>query len=156
MSPRATRVLISRQQDALPVDARRLRRLARWLLDRAAELAPGFRLDELSIALVDDAGIAPVNERFVRHAGPTDVISFLFPDVATGEVLVNAERAVREARRRRQPPARELALYLAHGIQHLAGHDDATPPQRAAMARVQNRWLRGAERAGLIRPLARV
>jgi probable rRNA maturation factor len=139
-----TRVLICNQQACARVDTRRLRALALWLLDRAAGLEPGFRLDELSIALVDDAGIAPINERFVKHPGATDVISFLFADVATGEVLLNVERACAVARRRGLDPSRELALYLAHGLQHLAGRDDATPRQRAAMGRVQAAWLRRA------------
>jgi len=142
------RILISNQQKAGRVDTRRLKTLAGWLLGQAALLEPAFRLDTLSLALVDDAGITPINEHFVRHAGPTDVISFLFANVGTGEIILNVERAGAEARRRRLDPSRELALYLAHGILHLAGWDDATPRQRAAMSKVQSAWLRraGAER----------
>lgn len=136
-----TRILVCNRQALARVDTRRVRALAAWLLDRAAALTPGFRLAELSIALVDDAGITPVNERFVKHRGATDVISFLFADVATGEVILNVQRACEIAGKRRLEPSRELALYLAHGIQHLAGRDDVTPRQRAAMARVQSAWL---------------
>lgn len=143
------RILVCNQQKSGRVDTRRLKALAAWLLQRAEDLTPGFRLEELSIALVDDAGITPLNERFVRHAGPTDVISFHFADVATGEIVLNVQRAVAEARRRRLDPSRELALYLAHGLQHLAGRDDATPRQRAAMGRVQADWLRRAGRGRL-------
>ncbi len=122
-----------------------LRRLVRHLLGCAAEFRPGVAVDELSVLLTDDAGIAPVNERFVGHEGPTDVISFLYAGVpgapATGELVVNAQRAHEEAARRHIRPEQELAFYLAHGILHLAGEDDATPAARARMHRIQRRWL---------------
>lgn len=148
-----TRILISNRQQAARPDTRRLKALARWLLDRAADLSPGFALGELSVALLDDAGIRPINEAYLGHAGATDVISFAYPDVRSAELLLNVQRAVEEARRRRGDVSRELALYLAHGIQHLAGRDDATPAQRRAMQRVQQGWLRAAGRAGLDRPI---
>jgi len=52
--------------------------------------------------------------------------------------------------RRAGGPDRELALYLAHGCDHLAGADDATPRQRAAMRRRELRWLRAAAHADLL------
>lgn len=153
------RILVADTQRHARVDGRRLRRLAAWLLARAADLAPQRRIAELSIALVDDDGIAPVNEAFLGHRGATDVISFTYARTPTAgrsaELIVNVQRAVEEARRRRIEPARELALYLAHGCQHLAGRDDGTPARRAAMRRVEERWLRAAAREGLVRGLFR-
>jgi ssRNA-specific RNase YbeY (16S rRNA maturation enzyme) len=35
----------------------------------------------------------------------------------------------------------ELALYIAHGFDHLSGADDNTPARRAAMRRTEMRWL---------------
>jgi probable rRNA maturation factor len=98
-------------------------------------------LRELSVALVDDAAIAAINQQFLHHAGPTDVISFDLGD-GLGEIIVSAERAVIIARRLRRPPAAELALYLVHGLLHLAGCDDLTPAQRRAMRAAERRCLR--------------
>lgn len=151
--PRAARILIANEQ-ARRASAPRLRRLAQWLLARATDLSPALALDELSLALVDDVGIARVNERFLRHAGPTDVISFAYPAARSAEIVLNVQRAI-EVAGPRGDASRELALYLAHGIQHLAGRDDATPAQRRAMWRVQSAWLRGAARAGLAGQLIR-
>jgi probable rRNA maturation factor len=95
-----------------------------------------FPLRELSIALVDDATIAALNQQFLNHAGPTDVISFDLGD-DLGEIIVSAERAVIVARRHRLPPHAELALYLVHGLLHLAGLDDRTPAQRRSMRRAE-------------------
>lgn len=154
-------VAIANHQQAARVAFPRLRKLAGWLMEQASVMAPGLAGHTLSIALVDDAGIAPINEKFVRHRGPTDVISFRYDPLpgathGTAELVVNVERAVAEARRRRRPPGDELALYVAHGCLHLTGADDATPAQRACMQRIQNRWLLKARRAGLLDDLLRI
>ncbi len=101
--------------------------------------APALR--ELSIAIVDDAAIAGLNQRFLGHAGPTDVIAFPLGD-GLGEIIVNAERACAVARRFCRRPDDELALYLVHGLLHFAGHDDRTPAQRRAMRAAERRVLR--------------
>ena len=60
---------------------------------------------------------------------------------ATAELVLNAERALLEGGRRSGGPSRELALYLAHGLDHLAGYDDDTPSRRRAMRRRETAWL---------------
>ena len=60
---------------------------------------------------------------------------------ASAELIINAERAREEGRGRSGGVARELALYLAHGLDHLAGFDDDTPKHRAAMRQRETRWL---------------
>ena len=148
-------IAIANRQRQARVSAPRLRKLAAWLMAQATALRPELAGGPLSIALVDDAGIAPVNEQFVHHHGPTDVISFRYDPLpgcadAPAELVVNVQRAVLEARRRGRPVGHELALYLAHGCLHLTGADDATPAQRARMQRVQNGWLRRATKDGLL------
>lgn len=98
-------------------------------------------LQELSIAIVDDAAIAAINQQFLNHTGPTDVISFDLDD-GLGEIVVSAERACIVAKQLRRTPAAELALYLVHGLLHLAGLDDRTPAQRRAMRAAERRILR--------------
>lgn len=149
-------IAVANQQNRARVSAPRLRQLAAWLMSQATRRDPSLDCVSLSIALVDDAGITPVNEQFVHHTGPTDVISFRYAPLpgapgGTAELVINVERVVQVARRRGVSADRELALYLAHGCLHLAGEDDATPAQRARMQRIQNRWLRQAEEAGLLR-----
>ncbi|MBL7075907.1 MAG: rRNA maturation RNase YbeY [Kiritimatiellae bacterium] len=124
------------------------------LLDRAEGPAKESRPRELSIILMDDEGITKVNEALLQHEGATDVITVRYhalpgEDERDGiaELYVNVERAVQLARRG-WPAGRELALYLAHGCDHLAGEDDATPVQRARMRRRELKWLREAEETG--------
>jgi rRNA maturation RNase YbeY len=138
------------------VSSIRVRALASYFLSQAG--LDGADLGLLSIAFVDDEEMASINERFLKTRGPTDVISFHLPPpsgafAGSGDVIINAAQAVREARRRRANPIRELAWYLAHGIHHLAGADDRTSSQRAAMHRIERRWLAAAARHGLLRGL---
>ncbi|MBK9119688.1 MAG: rRNA maturation RNase YbeY [Phycisphaerales bacterium] len=124
----------------------RLRRPARGvaLLQRAARHvanAEGFCSGELSIAVVGARAMATLHARFLGLPGPTDVITFdLGTDrqrgVLDGEVVVCrdvAARAVPAAQRTAQAVAAELTLYVVHGVLHLAGYDDQSPQDYAAM-----------------------
>lgn len=103
---------------------------------------------------MDDAGIAQVNRALLDHAGPTDVITARYlavPGEEEGdiaELYINVERAVHLATAR-WPAGRELALYLAHGCDHLAGEVDDTLPRQTRMRRRELKWLRDAANADL-------
>lgn len=96
--------------------------------------------------VVDDAAMPAYKAACFGVRAQTDVVAQAYAAVpgagaAAAEVVVNAERAQAEGRRRRGGAARELALYLAHGLDHLAGHDDATLARRRAMRRRETAWL---------------
>jgi probable rRNA maturation factor len=94
-------------------------------------------LDEIEVAIISDAAIAKVHVDFMAVAGATDVITF-----DHGEILVSAETASVCAKEHGHSVDEELALYIIHGILHLAGYDDMTPADRRAMHAVQNRIWR--------------
>jgi rRNA maturation RNase YbeY len=104
---------------------------------------------EVTVHLLDDAGIAPVNRAIMGHEGATDVITQRYepvpgePPGLIGELFVNVACARRAAPRRAGWSAdRELALYFAHGCDHLTGADDCTSRGRALMRRRELAWLR--------------
>jgi probable rRNA maturation factor len=111
---------------------------ATGLLERVARqvaAAEGLRTGELSIAVVGDAAMRRLHARHLGDAHTTDVLAF---DLGTdrrrgrldGEIVVCGDVARRLARRRaptRAEMRRELALYVVHGLLHLAGYDDRTP-----------------------------
>ncbi|NLW51285.1 MAG: rRNA maturation RNase YbeY [Candidatus Brocadiaceae bacterium] len=104
----------------------------------AAAMRRAGRRADLSIVLVDDAEMAALNERYLNHAGPTDVLAFPYEadeDRVCGEIVLNAQRAAAEAAGRRHSAEGELMLYLVHGLLHLLGCDDARPAQRREMRR---------------------
>jgi probable rRNA maturation factor len=108
------------------------------LLRRVAEHAlhaEGFSTGRLSIAVVGATAMASLHRRFLGKPGPTDVLTFDL-DTNRRRGLVDAEIVVctdvarkRAAIRCRslQAARAELALYVVHGILHLAGYDDRTP-----------------------------
>ena len=89
----------------------------------------------LSIALVSDREMARLNEQFHNTPGPTDVLTFDYGN-GEAEIIISADHAFAHPR-----PARELALYLVHGILHLQGYDDHTPAQRRRMRAAERRLL---------------
>ena len=133
---------IANHQDCLRLDLRRLRTAVRRAL-RAARVAKA----RISVAVVDDATIARLNWRYLRHPGPTDVLSFLLDSRAglEGEVIVSAEAALRSAPHFGLPPRDELILYAVHGTLHLAGYDDRTPQQSEEMRKRETEVLKSME-----------
>lgn len=138
---------IHNAQRTARLDAAALKRLALALAGLAQARTPGETWREVSVYLLDDAGIAPVNASILAHEGATDVITQRYeplpgePDGLIGELFVNVERARSAARRAGWTADRELALYLAHGFDHLTGADDGTPAERARMRRRELSWL---------------
>jgi len=114
--------------------------------------------DAVAVVLTDDAEIAPVNRVFLDHACATDVITFTLPSMPgggagiSGEIHINVERAIGEGARR-GGATDELALYLAHGCDHLTGANDRTVRERRRMRRRELLWIRRARQAGLMKGL---
>jgi probable rRNA maturation factor len=143
-------VVIDNRQCLCRVDSRALRGVLAGVAGCAqrARRQPPWR--ELTVILTDDDGIAPVNRAIMGHDGATDVITQRYealpgePPGLVGELVVNVERAwqVGSRGRRGWSPTQELALYLAHGCDHLNDEDDATTAGRRRMRRRELRWLR--------------
>jgi len=125
------KILAANLNRKLSVDVALLERIAR----RAVEREEGLELGSLEISLVDDAAITRVNEQFLGHAGATDVISFFYGGDAKGELIVSTERAAAQSKQWGSTTAREVALYVVHGILHLKGYRDATASQKKRMRR---------------------
>jgi rRNA maturation RNase YbeY len=146
--------LLNRQQ-IRPIRKAPLIALARFLADCA--FAPGSpRPVEITLTLVDHEHIRPLKQRYWNQNITTDVIAFSYespPPAPAGsriaDLIVNVQQAV-EVGSRRAGETHELALYLAHGFDHLTGADDADPRGRRSMRRRELLWLRRAREAGLL------
>ena len=118
--------------------------LRKHLLAAHAMLNPALR--ELSLALVGDARMADLHERYLGISGPTDVLTFpLDADargrVTAGEVVVCVPEARRQARHQGRPMEHELLLYALHGMLHLCGYDDKTPREFRRIHRTEDMIL---------------
>jgi probable rRNA maturation factor len=85
----------------------------------------------VSLLLTGDDEIAELHGRFLGDPTETDVMSF--ETDGTADVVVNVARARREAKARGTTIRAEVALYVAHGLLHVCGHDDHDAEDRAAM-----------------------
>lgn len=99
------------------------------------------RLPEICFVLVSDARIAALHDEFMQDPTPTDVITFRH-----GEIVISAETARRESRRRGLALPGEVARYAVHGLLHLAGWSDGDPRAAADMRVMQEKILRRALR----------
>jgi probable rRNA maturation factor len=125
-----------------PADPLKLRRLVRRICKRFA-----VSRAVVSIGVVDDAEMRRLNRKFLHRRGNTDCLSFDLSDEAHPEeprvfdLIVNGELAIREAARRGHAAEAELALYVAHGLLHQLGFDDATAEQAERMHRREDEIL---------------
>ena len=104
---------------------------------------------EVVVHLVRDAASDGLHRAIMGRAGATDVITQAYaaippePPGLSGELFVNVDQARRAAPRRPGwSAAKELLLYIAHGMDHLSGADDRAPAGYAAMRRRELGWLR--------------
>lgn len=138
-------------------DVRALRAVAPLLARVARHVASAERFESsaLSIVVVGARTMARLHGEYMNDPTPTDVLTF---DLGTsidrrrleGEIVVCADVALEHAGRR--GVRRELALYVAHGVLHLAGYDDHTPRGYARMHAREDALL---EALGLGRPFER-
>ena len=115
---------------------------------------------ELSVLLVNDRQIEAMNQRFLGHGGPTNVIAFpmregRFSDLTPallGDVVISMDTAHRESQAGGLSLEQRVTQLLVHGILHLCGYDheqDAAGARRmAAKSRALLGKVRQAEAAG--------
>ncbi len=140
-------VEVRNAQRKVRVDLADLRAFARRALplclrEKAPARSDLKKLDEVSVVLISDARIARLHLRFMKIAGPTDVITFQH-----GEIFISVETARRQARQFASALADELKLYLVHGLLHLHGFDDLTARGAREMERVQARIFAQAKQS---------
>ncbi len=124
------------------VHAKRLTQLARSFA-KTLKLGPS----ELSLSLVRDAQIRVLKREYFGVDAATDVLSFPageFPGpgpTPLGDIVISLDTAKRAAKDFDSTLENELALYLAHGLLHLLGHDHQTKPDAREMERLERTLL---------------
>ena len=123
--------------------AARLTRLAKAFA-KTLKLGPA----ELSLSLVRDPAIRKLKREYFGIDAATDVLSFPAGDFPgpgprqLGDIVISLDTARRAAKEVGTTFEHELALYLAHGLLHLLGHDHQTRADARAMQRLEAKLLR--------------
>ena len=134
-----TKVVIQISKDFIDIDVNlsKLKRLVKVICSRFGQSdihrdvlksSEGAKY-EIGIAIVDESEIRRANKQFLNRNVSTDCLSFDLSEEANKrafELIVNAEKAVKEAALRGHSAEAELALYVAHGLLHNLCFDDST------------------------------
>src|ERR1017187_10344269 len=108
-----SKIAIHSPQEIVPIDNRRLREIARAVLD-----GEDVKDYEISIACVDNPTIHRLNKQYLDHDEPTDVLSFPYSAANAkkleGELVIGIEIAQEQAKERGHDVQAELALYVIH------------------------------------------
>jgi probable rRNA maturation factor len=155
-------VVIANRQRARKINSRLLKKITEALL---ADLEIGEA--ELGVSLVAAREMTLINETFLQHEGPTDVITFdyglgvppsdgavlkrrnrLKPELQAlhGEIFICVDEAIGQAKIFKTTWQSEIVRYLVHGVLHVLGHDDHNAAARRKMKREENRLLAGLSR----------
>ena len=104
---------------------------------------------EVTVHLVDDRESDAIHRAIMGITGVTDVVTQAYDAIPPeapglfGELFVNTDQACRAAPKRKGwSAAKELLLYVAHGMDHLSGADDRSERGYCAMRRRELNWLR--------------
>ena len=124
---------------------------ARFLAARACARGGGG-WQGVAVHLIRDAESDEMHRAIMGIEGATDVITQAYDAIPPeepglfGELFVNVDQARRAAPNRRGwSVAKELLLYIAHGMDHLSGADDHSPRDYGTMRRRELGWLRRLE-----------
>jgi probable rRNA maturation factor len=135
------KIAIASPQEFVAPDRGRFREIVRAVLD-----GEGVADAEISLAFVDNPTIHRLNQRYLQHDEPTDVLSFPLSDPGAaklaGELVIGVEVALAQAQERGHDVQAELALYVIHGLLHLCGHDDHDDADRRAMRERERHYLK--------------
>lgn len=111
---------------------------------------------EISFALVDDAFIQQLNNRYRNKDKPTNVLSFPIHDhlrerpkllrggpvLALGDVVLAFETIAREADEQKKPIDAHLRHMVAHGLLHLLGYDHESDADATEMEALEVKILK--------------
>jgi len=135
------KVTVHNLQRAVPIDVVDLENFAGEALRRCLQLRRNkltdlTKLREIFILFISDWRMASLHRRFLKQSGSTDVLTFQH-----GEIFISAETARRQASAFGNSLARELRLYVVHGLLHLHGLDDRSEADARRIKAAQEKIL---------------
>ena len=107
--------------------------LIHLVLNKGAELQQVSENAEISVLICDATLIQELNCQYRHIDAPTDVLSFalnegmagvtLEEENMLGDIVINIDRAIEQAKEYRHSKEREMAYLAVHGFLHILGYD---------------------------------
>jgi probable rRNA maturation factor len=137
----AITVQVSKKFQKVSLDEKRMQRLVKTVCKRF-----GVANAAVDIEVVGDGEIRKLNKKFLNRGNITDCLSFNLSDDSgypskVYQLVINAQMAERQAKKRRHPVEAELALYIIHSLLHCFGFDDRGKKQVQRMHETEDEIL---------------
>ena len=87
----------------------------------------GIKTATVGVMVVGDRKMTSLNQRWMKHQGTTDVLSFPINEADyLGDVVISYPQTVKQAAEHNKLVDDEMAFLVEHGMRHLMGehHDD--------------------------------
>jgi len=140
-----TQIEVRNRQRKWPLNLSLIEEITAWVV---GSLFKDVETD-LSIQFLAPGRMAEINQSYLQHEGPTDVITFDLSEDATemvmGEILICPEVAAKQAQEFETSWHEETVRYVIHGLLHLKGFDDLESEKRRIMKQHENRWMKKAQ-----------
>jgi|TARA_R100000005_G_C4990487_1_gene197928 rRNA maturation RNase YbeY len=109
----------------------------------------------VEIVFVSEEEIVRINKEHLDRYYVTDIISFRYDDgqesddqsAIEGTLYCCAPRIIEQSAEFKEPVEREFQRIFIHGLLHLAGYEDTSDKEKAAMTKLENKYLALAEAA---------
>ena len=123
-----------------------LEALIHRVLEKGAELQKVPEDAEISVLICDGETIHELNRDYRHVDAPTDVLSFALnegeddipeEEKVLGDIVINLDRAVDQAKEFGHSKEREMAYLSVHGFLHILGYDHYDPEEKKAMRKAE-------------------
>ena len=123
-----------------------LEKLIYMVLNKGAELQQVPEDAEISVLICDADTIHELNRDYRNVDDTTDVLSFALnegeddipeEEKALGDIVINLDRAIAQAKEFGHSKEREMAYLSVHGFLHILGYDHYDPEEKKAMRKAE-------------------
>ena len=125
-------------QKKIKINPRQIKKIAQTIL-KTLKITQAT----LSLVFVSSQKIRALNRKYLNRTYATDVLAFDLRDEfaskqsakknISGDVFISTDAVLQNSKAFGQEAHDELALYVIHGILHLAGYDDTNPTAKKKM-----------------------
>ena len=97
----------------------------------------------INVYYLDDNEIHRINNEFLNHNYPTDVITFpLEESPLEADIVIGVGVAKTQAKEYNVSLTNEIARLAIHGCLHILGYNDKSPKEKELMTKLENKYLK--------------